>query len=605
MRRLFTFLSLTLLLTCAKEDSQAPNTPPSQIVRQYTLTVSAGDGGSVSTTGGTFASGTQVSITATPNAGYSFSSWSNGSTANPLNVTLNSNTTVTANFEAIVNSYTLSVSAGEGGSVSSEGGEYEEGTEVTITATPNEGYEFTGWSDGSQDESITLILNEDKSIEASFERLPFVSISERYSTINESTGWFNNQNNFSRYIKNSEQLNLNIPVDNCVNYLFGTQDHVSYDFNADGYLDLFAFMYRNDGCSAQYNVGRTPGKYMIIDNYYNGGTEKILFDTQTMSGGGIMELNDIDNDGTMEVVFMTNHRHEVQYDNSLEAKDYIIIEVSPDLSSIYEQELNYTPFDTHDGTSGDIDGDGDIDLVKIRIGQILQPVNMDFPKVLLNNGGTVFSEIELFRDREIVEDLFPGGMASLSYRLFDVDGDNQLDLISAYNIGDVTPRTEKYIPGVYPLAFHDYYTNVVIFWGDSSGTFSIDNMTVLEDSNYLNEKQMVLSFTFTDFDSDGDIDIISSSTFDNPNYYNGFALNLFRNNGDKSFTDTTQQQFDESYDYGSYFYEMYSLYSVDVDNDGDYDLVPGDTHSWDWSRVSIDNLYWENNSGNFSVKKIP
>ena len=35
--------------------------------------------------GGTFASGTQVSITATPSSGYSFSGWSNGSTTNPLN----------------------------------------------------------------------------------------------------------------------------------------------------------------------------------------------------------------------------------------------------------------------------------------------------------------------------------------------------------------------------------------------------------------------------------------------------------------------------------------------------------------------------------------
>ena len=42
---------------------------------QYTLTANAGDGGSV-TGGGTFASGTQVSLTATPNSGYSFSGWS-------------------------------------------------------------------------------------------------------------------------------------------------------------------------------------------------------------------------------------------------------------------------------------------------------------------------------------------------------------------------------------------------------------------------------------------------------------------------------------------------------------------------------------------------
>ena len=117
MKKIFFYLSFLIILTCAKEDSQAPNTPPTQIVKQYTLTASAGDGGTVSG-GGTFAGGTQVSITATPNAGYSFSSWSNGSTANPLTVTLNSNTNITANFQVIVNSYTLTVTAGEGGSVS-------------------------------------------------------------------------------------------------------------------------------------------------------------------------------------------------------------------------------------------------------------------------------------------------------------------------------------------------------------------------------------------------------------------------------------------------------------------------------------------------------
>ena len=40
--------------------------------------------------------------------------------------------------------YTLTVTSGEGGTVSTEGGTYDEGTEVTITATPDEGYEFIG-----------------------------------------------------------------------------------------------------------------------------------------------------------------------------------------------------------------------------------------------------------------------------------------------------------------------------------------------------------------------------------------------------------------------------------------------------------------------------
>ena len=168
MKKLPIYLSLLFILTCAKEDSQAPNTPPTQIVNQYTLTASAGDGGSV-TGGGTYASGTQVSLTATPTSGYSFTGWSNGSTTNPLTVTLNTNTTITANFQVIVNNYTLTVSAGEGGSVSTEGGEYEEGTEVTVRATPDEGYKFVSWSDGSTTNPLTYTLNSNTSISANFQ----------------------------------------------------------------------------------------------------------------------------------------------------------------------------------------------------------------------------------------------------------------------------------------------------------------------------------------------------------------------------------------------------------------------------------------------------
>ena len=66
--------------------------------------------------------------------------------------------------------YTLTVSAGEGGSVSTEGGTYDEGTSVTITATPNDGYVFTGWSDGSTNSEISLTFNSNISLSASFER---------------------------------------------------------------------------------------------------------------------------------------------------------------------------------------------------------------------------------------------------------------------------------------------------------------------------------------------------------------------------------------------------------------------------------------------------
>lgn len=172
MRRVPFYLSLLLLITCAKEDSQAPNTPPSNITPKYTLFASAGEGGSVSPTTESFNAGTLVSVTATPSAGYQFTSWSNGSTANPVTVRLNTNVFITANFEVLINSYTITAIAGEGGSVSSQGGEYEEGTELTISATPDVGYRFVNWSNGSSEPDITFTVNENINLEAIFEELP-------------------------------------------------------------------------------------------------------------------------------------------------------------------------------------------------------------------------------------------------------------------------------------------------------------------------------------------------------------------------------------------------------------------------------------------------
>ena len=98
MKNLHLYLSLLFVLTCAKEDSQNPGTTPSNIVPKYTLTAMAGDGGSVSTLGGSYNKGTQITITATPSSGYRFTGWSTGSIDNTVTVTLNSNTSITANL---------------------------------------------------------------------------------------------------------------------------------------------------------------------------------------------------------------------------------------------------------------------------------------------------------------------------------------------------------------------------------------------------------------------------------------------------------------------------------------------------------------------------
>ena len=112
-----------------------------------TTSVSPSGAGSVSPSGtNDYEQGTSVSITATANAGYTFTNWTvNGSTrtGNPISVTINSNTTVVANFTR--NQYTLTATTSGGGTVSGSGTYYHNDT-ATISASANEGYHFVRWT---------------------------------------------------------------------------------------------------------------------------------------------------------------------------------------------------------------------------------------------------------------------------------------------------------------------------------------------------------------------------------------------------------------------------------------------------------------------------
>lgn len=142
-------------------------TPPVQ----YTLTTNAGAGGSVSA-GGTYNSGTIVQVTATPNAGYQFDGWTGDAsgTTNPVDVTMDGNKTVTASFSQIPpTQYTLTTNASAGGSVTA-GGTYNAGQVVNITATPNAGFQFDGWTGDASGTTnpLPVTMDANKTITATF-----------------------------------------------------------------------------------------------------------------------------------------------------------------------------------------------------------------------------------------------------------------------------------------------------------------------------------------------------------------------------------------------------------------------------------------------------
>jgi hypothetical protein len=108
---------------------------------------------------GSYSTGQNVILTAVPNSCYSFVNWmdSNGSivsTSPSLAFVASVNRTLTANFA--FNSYVISASASPaaGGSVAG-GGTYNCGSSITLTATANFGYQFSGWTEGFVEVSTT------------------------------------------------------------------------------------------------------------------------------------------------------------------------------------------------------------------------------------------------------------------------------------------------------------------------------------------------------------------------------------------------------------------------------------------------------------------
>ena len=112
-----------------------------RIIRHFDVAVSAGDGGTISSEGGRLAEGTELSIVATPDEGYHFVQWSDGTTDNPKMIVVDSDITLAAEF--MVNTYTLTYTV--------DNEIYKEfdvdyGSSIVPEAFPEkEGHTFSGW----------------------------------------------------------------------------------------------------------------------------------------------------------------------------------------------------------------------------------------------------------------------------------------------------------------------------------------------------------------------------------------------------------------------------------------------------------------------------
>ncbi len=144
---------------------------------KYTLTTigSPVAGGTLSG-GGSYTSGDVVTVKATPAAGYTFTGWSGDATGTSpsVSVTMSGNKTVTANFQLIKYSLTVTATPAAGGTVSGAGS-YNSGDVVTVKATPATGYIFTGWSGDATgtSSSVSVTMDGNKTVTANFQLIKY------------------------------------------------------------------------------------------------------------------------------------------------------------------------------------------------------------------------------------------------------------------------------------------------------------------------------------------------------------------------------------------------------------------------------------------------
>ena len=146
--------------------------------------VIAGNGGTVSTTGGSSRYKNYVTITATPNSGYRFVNWTSGnkilSLSESFRFRMEQDTIITANFADTagfvdVDYCVISTSVLIGGSVSGVG-VYLPGDTVNLVAIPDKGFKFISWKLGgkivSTSEKYSFTASENANFIVNFEALP-------------------------------------------------------------------------------------------------------------------------------------------------------------------------------------------------------------------------------------------------------------------------------------------------------------------------------------------------------------------------------------------------------------------------------------------------
>ena len=333
------------------------------------------------------------------------------------------------------------------------------------------------------------------------------------------------------------------------NLNYGTRRSLTFvDLDGDSDLDILAGQ-RNGGIQTFINNGSYfVEQYGAWDSGTNTGNP---FYSSYIADNSWINLVDLDDDGDLDALIGGGNN----YSSAQNTEPVRYFENTGDFVFEERDGLNLAPFDGVDVSQQatpaftDIDGDGDMDAIlggkySLRL------------TVYKNTDGFLFLDPE--------DPLAEVNMADKTLPVFvDIDGDGDQDL---------------FVTSGYNLRF-----------------FENDNDSFSETDSPLNLSSFERpSLTFIDIDKDDDLDAFA---FNNDSH----SIEFFRNTGDAeapAFQSETAPEPFNTLD----FFEVLKITGVDIDHDGDLDMVVSDSESSGYTYSTSFRLF--DNAGNGSFNEV-
>jgi hypothetical protein len=387
------------------------------------------------------------------------------------------------------------------------------------------------------------------------------AILDSVSLINKTTSWHNTNKSFSTLFNMQFSLysgfeltpaqqfipfnytNQNTWSANKTYYWQSPGAYVFTDLTGDGKRDLWAFLYRNPWPT------NTKGLNLFTEYEADSTSYNVQFGLTEVRK---IVLSDIDNDGNMEVVLFSTG-----YDRDPFPGDSISIFYPKDKAYQYLcSDLGFF----QGGTTGDINGDGLMDIIAYSGGSKSVPIH---PTAYLNQGNRKFKlSNHIFKGFTITND-----DNYYTVELFDMNNDGLLDLLLGGN--------EK--------------LRLIL---NNAGTFNRATAINIPIETGL----ALMDLAFMDFDEDGKTDILAMN---NKDLYQGYALRLYLNRG-KYFVNATKDYLNNSEEKGLNTWIKW-IRLFDQDKDGDIDIVADGLYGELFDNRS--KIHWQNNSGYFTMVK--